>query len=471
MSIALAPRGHPSAMRPGGLPLPVWLQCLMLLCLVAGALGHLAWLQELAAGLAALWLATQWRRLIPMARVFCGLACLAALGIALWDRAALAELLRALVQGAGFAALMMVLGLLRAPVRRAATTRAAAERLLAFPPGRRFAALLGGAHFMSLMFNVGIISMVGDLTEAPDGRDLARDPARRAMIVAAMRAAALAAIWSPIGLGFAIVSAGIAGFEPLVFTGCAFAFTLVVLGLGGLLPLLPAEARVPAAAPLPVARGSGRALLATIAISALLLMLAYGLHLVAAISFTMASVTVLPLFALAWLALESRGAAQGFGPRLRDAMAGLAELRSESAVFLSANVIGAAIALLLQASPLWSGLTEGAAMGLPLVIGCMLAVPLAAMCYLPNSIVVVMAAQLLGQTPLAAEHPVALGLALSIGWGTAICVSPISAMVLITARYCAVTPGRVARRWNLPYVGLILACGSVAVALAYGCGL
>lgn len=446
----------------------VWLQIAVLICLIFGAFAHHAAPMQAAAGLAVIWIATQWGGLIRLARVFFVLA-IGLGGLALWRLpGAGAQLSAALVQGTGFAALMMVLGLLRQPVKRAQTTLGATEYLLGFPPRRRFAALFAGGHFMALMFNVGIIAMIGDLTAPRDGRDASHDPARRAMVMAAMRGAATVSIWSPMGLGFAIVSAGLPALDPLRLIASAFAFSALALAIGARWPLLPAEARMPRdAAPAGDLAGSGRALIATLAISALLLALTYAMHRGLGVGFTIASVTVLPVFALIWLALESRHAAAGFGARLTQALGALADLRSESAIFLSANVIGVVLSMALQASPLWAALIESRFAGLPLALGCLVAVPLAAAFYLPNSIVVVVAAQLLGQTPLGLGHPVALGLALCIGWGLAICVSPISAMTLITGRFCATSSRRVAHIWNLPYVAALLLLGAGAVSLAY----
>jgi len=456
-----------------GLPPAVWLQIAVLACLMLGAFSHHSQPMQVAAALTIFWIATQWGRLIPLARVFFVLATLlGGLAIAFAPQTAPALLGSALVQGTGFAALMMVLGLLRQPVRRAPTTLAATEYLLTFPPRRRFAALFAGAHFMSLMFNVGIIAMIGDLTQPRDGTDVSRDPARRALVVAAMRGAALVSIWSPIGLGFAIVSAGLPAAEPLRLIGLAFAFSVIAVAIGARWPLLPEEARMPvnATASADLA-GSGTALTATLAISAGLLGATWAIHVGLGVSFTIASVTVLPVFALVWLALESRHAEIGFDARLGQALSALGDLRSESAIFLSANVIGAVLSMALQASPIWDVLVGNRFAGLPLALGCLVAVPTAAALYLPNSIVVVMGAQLLSQTPLGTEHPTALGLALCIGWGLAICVSPISAMTLITGRFCATDSRQIAHRWNLPYVSLLLLLGAAAISLAYSFGL
>lgn len=140
---------------PTGAGFGVLLQCLMLVALIVGALTGAPGLAEAAAVLAVCWVATQWGQLIPMARVFVGLAIASLALAALFLPQALPRLVIAAVQGTGFAALMMVLGLLRQPVKRAAVTRAAAEFLLSVTPRWRYGGVLTGAQFMALMFNVG----------------------------------------------------------------------------------------------------------------------------------------------------------------------------------------------------------------------------------------------------------------------------------------------------------------------------
>lgn len=446
----------------------VWVQCAMLIALLAGSLGRIEALEILAAVLAVIAALIQWRQLLPLARLFFGLAVLSGGGIALLRPEFAPQILRALVQGVGFSALMMVLGLLRQPVRRAPITRDAAEYLLSFRPRARYAALLSGAHFMSLMFNVGIIAMIGDLVQPREaGRD-PFDPARRAMVVAAMRGCALVTMWSPIGLGFAIVVAGLPALNALSLMGVALIFTAAVLAVVCLFPMLPAAATPDPAKPGFGPRGGSlRAVVATGLVSLLLLVLAIGLHRLLGISFTLVSVGLLPIFSFIWLAIEDRGQHGALGGRVIGALRGMADLRSEAAIFLSANVLGAALSVLVQLSPLWALMHSGAFAGLPVLLAALVVIPLVAAAYLPNSVVVVMAAQLLGPMPLGMSHPLALGLTLSVGWSLAIAVSPISAMSLVTAKFCGVTPRLVAYRWNVAFVTVTGLMAAVAVSLVY----
>ncbi|MGE4325460.1 MAG: hypothetical protein AB7E21_05035, partial [Pseudodonghicola sp.] len=187
------------------------------------------------------------------------------------------------------------------------------------------------------------------------------------------------------------------------------------------------------------------------------------------LSFTLSAVVILPIFSLIWLALES-GRLQPFETRLRDALLALADLRSESALFLSANVIGAALSVAVQASPLWPLLSGGSFASLPTLLICLFAIPFAAALYLPNTILVVLAAQLLGPTQLGQSHALALGLTLCIGWALAICINPISAMNLIVGRFCDVPAARVAHRWNIRFVAMTFALAALLISLIFYIG-
>ncbi|MCX8995530.1 hypothetical protein NOF55_00225 [Rhizobiaceae bacterium BDR2-2] len=448
------------------LPLRNWLQFLMILTLVAGGFSGNRHLLGVAAVLAIAATALEWGRLLKLARVFAILAVLAGgvIAVLLPDRFAL--LWQALVQGVSFAALMMVLGMLRRPVRRSAFVRSGTQYLLAFEPKRRYAAINIGAHFLSLLFNVGMIAMIGDLARAGGSGDAARRP----MVIAAMRGAALVSIWSPIGLGFAIVTAGVPALDGMQLMLTAFAFTAVVLVLTSLLPLLPADARGTDGATAISENATVRPLLITLGVCALLLAVTIGLHRGGGVSFTLASVAVLPVFTAAWLWLEIGKDKRLYLSELKGALAGLGDLRSESAIFLSANVIGAAISIVLVSRPEWREVAASGTPALPVLLAGLFLIPLAAACFIPNSIFVVILAQLLGASPIGTAHPLALGVMLTVAWASAVSVSPISAMCLITAAQSGVSPQRVAWRWNAPFAILVLALAAALISglVAFG---
>lgn len=445
---------------PQRLPLRNWLQFLMILCLFAGGFSSNRQLLAAAALLAVAATFAEFARLLKLAKIFMALAIVAGCLVAIFLPEKAPLLWQALIQGVAFAALMMVLGMLRRPVRRSAFVRNATEYLLAFEPKQRYAAINIGAHFLSLLFNVGMIAMIGDLAKA-GGRD---EEARRPIVVAGMRGAALVSIWSPISLGFAIVTAGIPALNGLHLMAVAFGFTMAMLLLTSFFPLLPNE--VSSEAGEIIANGEGlsmRPLIVTLCVCALLLVVTISLHLLVGVSFTLASVSVLPVFTAVWLWLEMGKDRGTYLAELKGTLAGLGDLRSESAIFLSANVIGAAISIGLSALPFWQNIATSGYPALPILLGALFIIPLAAAAFIPNSIFVVILAQLLGSSPIGHTHPLALGLTLSVAWACAVSVSPISAMCLITAAQSGVSPQKVAWRWNALFTVLILVCTALLV--------
>lgn len=442
-----------------------WLQLLMIVLLVAGAMLGWPMLSMAAAGLAALSSLLQWKQLLKLARVFFVGAVLAASIVATLRPDQLDVLMQSLQQGAAFAALMMALGMLRHPVRHSPFAREAASYLLMYPPRTRYGAINVGAHFLSLLFNVGVITMIGDLTRARDANDAERDAASCAMVIGAMRGAALVSVWSPVGLGFAIVTAGIPALDPMLFLLVALAFTLLAMAITATWPMLPSAARVTDDEQPLGDRPSVRALLGTLAICVLLLLIVIVVHRWLDISVTLASVAIVPILAVAWLALEGSTDQSEAREALYSTLAGLSSLRSESAIFLSANVIGSALAILVQTLPGWQNLAVNDFPVLPVLLLCLVVIPLVAASYIPNSIVVVMAAQLLGNSPLGAHYPLALALTLAVAWAVAISVSPISAMNLITASLCGVSSRRAAWVWNRSFAVVLLGLATALISL------
>ncbi|MEM1129642.1 MAG: hypothetical protein AAGH83_03870 [Pseudomonadota bacterium] len=455
-----------------GLAPGVFLQCAALGLLIAGALLDQAALKHAAAFLVVLWIATQWPRLLPQSRWISAAAAISVvLSLAVFA-GAFPRIVTAIVQGTGFAALMMVLGLLRQPVKRARVTHQAAEYLLSFRPRRRFAALQTGAQFMALMFNVGIVAMIGDLTEARDGRDVRRDPGRRAMILATMRGNGLMATWAPVSLGFAVVSTGLTELNPDRLIAISFVFVMVTLAITGRWPLLPPEARMPEAEETPAQRepGGPGALIKVLCVSAVLLAATIVFHDLIGLNFNLTTVIVIPVFALTWLALEPARIAGPFRHRLTSALGSLGDLRSESALFMSASILGTVLTLAIQASPLWPVISGPKTAALPALLAVYFLIPFCAFLYVPNLVTVVMAAQVLAPTALGQNHPTALGLALCIGWGASITANPISAFSMITGRLCDVPTRKLAHGWNMPYTLMLLALGVGPVCVLYWIG-
>ncbi|WP_028311675.1 hypothetical protein [Derxia gummosa] len=435
------------------------------------------------------------RDLPPLAQRFCvgGVAAYAAVALGMPEQRA--EVDRALGQGVAFSCLLAVLGVVRYPVRRSPTVREAARGLLGFPPRRRYAAVNAGCHFLSLLFNVGVIPLLGDLLHARAAH-LPRDADCHRLVLASMRGAVLMTIWSPMGLGVAIVTTAIPALDPVGFIALAFGVSMTLMALtiagaagraaaasdadptadtAGLVAdgrdtradTRAASAFTPSGAARPDAAPGGHVELALVlAAAALLLAGAIGVHQWLRWSFIASTILVLPAFALAWLGIE-RAILRGATPaeHARGLLHGIADMRAESAIFLSASVIGAAVSLWVRALPAWQAIQGAEVPALAVLLACLTIVPLAGALFIPHTILIILIAQLFGASPVGQAHPYALGLALTLGWATAVSVSPISAMSLLSGRQCGVGARTIAHHWNRRFA-LALFAGSVATVVA-----
>ena len=380
----------------------------------------------------------------------------------------LSNLTKALQQGAAFSCLLASLGLLRHPVRRSGTIRAGASYLLSFPSRKRYAAVNAGCHFLSLLFNVGIIPLLGDLLgkKKVEASEKAHD---QSLLLAAMRGAVLMTVWSPMGLGFAIVTTSIPALDPVVFVALAFTTAMLLMAVTCLtakdanLSLPVRESAQPGLPPTPlvfVLMVCGGLLLAVIAV-----------HHEFGWPFIAATVLVLPAFTAAWLTLENRGGNETLPETGRALLHCMGDMRAESAIFLSANVIGAALVLCIRNQAVWHGLQSSATPMLAVLMACLAIVPLAGALLIPHSIFVVLTAQLFGDSPLGQQHPLALGLALTLGWAMAIAVSPISAMALTTGKLCDTRSHVVGFHWNRRFVATLFCLSALLVTGLYSAGL
>lgn len=448
------------------------LTLLFVILLLAGSVGGVERLLDLAVVVALAVTALQWPGLGRIAKVFTLVALVVAMVFAIVAPERLDHLRAALVQGAGFAALLAMLGMLRHPVRRSGLVARATAWLLAFPSRSRYAAINVGSHFLSLLFNIGMVALIGDMIRAgPDNAGSVDQEDRRRLILAGMRGTALMTAWSPMGLGFAIVVTSIPGLDPVDFLLLAFVSSMLLLGVSCAAEMRR-EGRPPGNEDVAAGdRPSARPMRVILIACGLLLLTTILLHEWLDVGFIICTVLVLPVFATLWLAIEREPLPRSFFADLRMMVAGIDQMKTEAAVFLSATVIGAAMSLLVREQAFWQALQASNIPAIVILLACLALVPLSAAAYVPHSIMVVLLAQLLGAGQIGVEHPMTLALSLTLGWALAISISPISAMSLITARLCGVSSHVVGLGWNRPFVLVLLLLSSVLLTALYLSGL
>lgn len=433
---------------------------------LVGALGHRAEASQAAIVVAFLATAAQWPRLPRLGRAFFVAALLAAPAVVFAFPARIAEVEAALVQGVAFTVLLSTIGVMRVAVKRSRIAAEATRWIVSVPGRSRYAAINVGAHFLSLLFNIGIVALIGELLGGDRDRRMSPDQHRH-LLLAGVRGTVLMTVWSPMGIGFAIVTTGIVGLDPLHFLGISFLVAVIFLAVTCALFGRPPEG-AETEAPRPL--GSHLPVLAIVGVSLLLLAATVGLHRALHVGFIVAAAVVLPLFSGLWVMIEPVPEAEPPRAVFAAMLRGLSDMRGESAIFLSANVIGAAISIVLREQPLWATLQSGAWPDLWIIGACLLVVPLAGALMIPHSIFVVLVVQLFGSGAAGHQHPTTLALALTLGWAMAITVSPISALSLITGNLGGVSSHVVGFVWNGRFFATLMALSVTVVLATYGLG-
>jgi len=411
-----------------------------ILFLMACWVAYPVYLLHVAAALLVLSGIIAWRSIPAIGKAFAAIAAVATVYILSPFGPATTVLDKALTQGVGFATLLSMLGVFRGIIHGITALRQTTDYLLTYPPVHQYRAVKLGSHFLSLLFNVGIIGVIADATRhIADG---APHHQRRVLMLATMRGAALSTIWSPAGLGFAIAMASAQAADPLELAAAMFlsaACILIATSLGhgtgaDIPPRKPEDGAIFATAMLGI-------------VCAALLGLDLVLYWWWGVSFTVATSLAVSAIILSYLSASLVTGERSF----RDAAATLeaiGTMRAEGLLYLSASVIS--VFLLTLVSDMGRGLIAYVnTLPYPVVlIGSLLAIIASSMSFLPHSIVIMVIGQLLGSSALGQQHALLLAMTLMFGWGIGIAVSPISAMATLTASALGTTPRMVALGWN-----------------------
>lgn len=418
-----------------------------------------AWLAVAATGLL-LYGVSIWPNVSRQARLFAGLAVPSAALVGLLADTPSQVLTSGLSQAVQFATLLAALATLRLPLRRSTLIAQVAARLVATPPRRRYATVLYGSHWLSLMFSFGTVSMMGEMLRRR-GLEAGSNNTARAMMVAVIRGLAMTTTWSPMAIGFAIVSSALPGLEVMAFVSMGLLLATLVLGMD-VWHHAPATQGPSAEIPSHEA-ASDAPLWILVGCSVLLFMATWGLHRLSGWPFMTAASLTLPTCSMLWLLAERvppvpRGDRRQ--PSWQTFFSVLTETRSEVLIFSASIFIGQATLASVQAlggETWWSALPVWL---LPLL--CLWSVPAIAALSVAPTILVLVWAQLFAQMPAALAMPLVHAMALTLGWSLAICVSPVSATLLVASSITGLTAGDIARRWN---AGFVVRSGALASAL------
>ncbi|MCC9620330.1 hypothetical protein LPB41_01390 [Thalassospira sp. MA62] len=421
----------------------------------------------------------QWSRLARLTRNFIILVAAIIVVTLVLHPTSAQTIWHAAVRGSGFAAFLATIGLIRIPLIASKHIRQVSSSLLASSgkPNSLKSSIV--AQFVSLLFNVGAIRVIHDLSGGTPHRDDPQNapkpdnPELTNTTLHAMRNAAIMTLWSPIGVGFVIVTSGL---PHLNITQ----FFLLAMATGAALTVLSTRMghitkgqseTADSAAPKRAVRPNLWASL-TIVIGFLVMVAGcIGLAHLADIPMIAATTLVIALVAILWIALSNQRSGMRHASYFTIAGDAAKSVTNEGGLFMAATLLSSILVAMLTGTSM--GIPTWLSDGLPLIpiLAIAILIPALAGAYVPHPLLIISAVQVMAVTPVASNHPYSLALALVLAWAMSICTSPVSAMSMVTARLIGMTSSRVAHHANLKFelaslsVGTAFVCGAFALEM------
>lgn len=392
------------------------------------------------------------------------------LAIALWiiHPRPMTELGLALNQATFMMAFILLLGLLYEAAIGSPSIRECGHYITGQPPGRRFNSLFLGTGLMSVLFNLGVISLLvplikGGVATANPGDPL--NPIReRRQLVAVQRGFAWGILWSPTALAPLTLLDLIPGIDRGRWIVIGFSIATLVMALGWFEDYLRFRAltrarRTPRPPPpvLPT-----HALLRFLAAFSWLLLLSVGFGWLFDDSIVYGLMVSCPVMMTGWLfaqaststgSMRSSSAARATWRKVSAILRRFLPLSAPVAVTLACSgFIGRAAASLVPAETLI------AASGLDAIPDYLLlySLPLLILGFsfmaLSPIVTAVFLGSLLGGLPSLPADPTLIAIAISCGWALAMTASPFVTLVLLMVRTSEYSGVTLSIKWNMTFV-------------------
>lgn len=444
----------------------------VLLTAIANEYAQAAWLGAASSLLAAATVAVAVVRGDRSQRIFA----LIGLGLVAWSAAALpgwrAATATALGRGGLVIALFTALTCLRGAAMRSPGIIACGRFLARQPPGRRYVALSIGGHLFGLVLMYGAIALLGSLAAEstrgdPDPR-LGAQRTRR-MMVAIQRGLASTLCWSPLGFSMIITLAVVPGARwSEAVAWCLISAALLLVGGWALDTAFKPRLKVPPAVRPPETERWLTALRPLLVLLAVVMAGVAALWKLTGVEIIGAVMTVVPLAAILWVALQPPAAGDS---RLRSSGRHVAwfvgqELpayRGQVVLLFMAGFIGSLGAALLVPMARAQGFDLSAVSPMLLLAAMVWVIPLTGQIGMNPILAVSLLVPLLPAPEAMGLSPVPLVVAITGGWALSATTSPFTASVLLAASIGGVSPQRAGIGWNGVYT---LVMGSVMTAWA-----
>ncbi len=360
---------------------------------------------------------------------------------------------------------LLLLALLHETAVTSPAVTACGQYLTRQPPARRYFAVYGGTNFMSILFNLGIISLLTPLirkgveTEQPD---IAAVREQR-QLTAMLRGFSWGVVWSPTAIAPLAVLELIDGISRELWTAYGLVCAVVICVVGWAedrwrfrhLRRSQARPRQQAVLPLP-------ALLGFLSVLLLLFSLTVLISSLSGDSFVFGLLVSCPVVMLAWLWAQNRHSDRP--PVTAVKLAGticLNRLPDNAKIMLalaSSGYIGRLSAEMVPAEELATML---GLMAMPdyVVLIC-LAVIMMPFSWLGVSpiMMAVFFGTLLGSLPVLPVDPTLAALAISSGWALSMTTSPFATVVLMMSSMNGKRPLQLTLGWNFTFSALATLC-------------
>lgn len=469
----------------GGVGGPPFLRSLLLATASASALllifVQTQWL-VLAASLALVaYLALGWRHFtigtwVPVLLSF------GALAVALLQGVSGAVLLRALDRSLFLAALITLLGTLRAAASIAPEVAQAGAYLTGQPPSRRYLSLTFGGHLFGVLINFGGLAILLDLAaRSMRGEATMRLPPElrevklRRMTLAIIRGFGLISLWSPFGFATNVVLITLPSLAYLDFGPIGFAASFVFVGIGWTFDRIGNRRlrQLPSAraAPPPGAWRGAAILPLHVAILGLGI---FTLHEISPLDFQEALILLVPTYSVLWAAWSWRrsgaGPLGGIAAAAGDAWRRLPFMAGEVGVFAAAGFLSVILLAIVPVEGLRAGIAD---LGLgPVALTLGLAMSIMGFAFVGVNPIVTSSVlgAIASQLAVPGMSDLAIALAIIGGWTGVIGLSPFITTILFCAAIIERPAMRIGPIWNGPYSLTIFAlwCACLGTAVALG---
>jgi hypothetical protein len=407
-------------------------------------------------------------------RVFVGVG-LVLLAIAMATRTDWPEITEAALKTAAFiAAFFVALTCLRSASATSPAIETCGRFLAEQPPGRRYLALTIGGHLFALMLNYGSISLLGTLAVASARREPnleIRNHRIRRMMLAIQRGSVSTLAWSPLTFSIAVTTAIVPGASWADVVAPCLVSSLTLAGVGWTIDTMFKPRLSTPAPPRAKPTGSWASLLPMLLLLVILVVTVGGLHILTGVRAIGTVMLVVPVIALAWIAMQYKGSGrlQHVQSRVAAYAVELFAYRSELVLLLMAGIIGTLGSRLLSPVIAGSGFDLAVVPSWLLLVSLVWLVPLAGIFGMNPILSVSLLAPLLPEAHVLGVTPTAIIVALTAGWALTGASSPYTATTMLVGAMANVSAWRVGLKWNGGYTvacGLVLSVWVLIVAFA-----